>query len=93
MTPRRLSRRQHHGQAHGFNDRDNVVGMHPASGRGVVQGRITDRHLPMAEACFPGIRRFYEQMDRKPATFLQLVWEFEEMRNAKRKSAPKRRRR
>lgn len=47
----------------------------------------------MAEACFPGIRRFYEQMDRKPATFLQLVWEFEEMRNAKRKSAPKRRRR
>jgi hypothetical protein len=58
-----------------------------------VQGRITDRHLPMAESCFPGIRRFYEQMDRKPATFLQLVWEFEEMRSNQRPPTSKRRRR
>jgi hypothetical protein len=40
-------------------------------------GRITERHLPMAERCYPGIRRFYDRMAQKPATFLQLVWAYE----------------
>jgi hypothetical protein len=40
-------------------------------------GRITERHLPMAERCYPGIRRFYAGMVETPATFLQLVWAFE----------------
>lgn len=46
----------------------------------------------MAEEHFPGIRRFYEQLDRKPATFLQLVWQFEAMRSAKPVPSGKRRR-
>jgi len=43
-----------------------------------VQGRITERHLPLAEKCFPGIGRLYAEMATKPATFLQLVWAYEE---------------
>jgi len=42
-----------------------------------MQGRITERHLPLAEKSFPGIQRFYAQMQEKPATFLQLVWAYE----------------
>jgi hypothetical protein len=42
-----------------------------------VQGRITERQLPLAERSFPGITRFYASLDQKPATFLQLVWAFE----------------
>ena len=42
-----------------------------------VQGRITERQLPMAERCFPGISRFYAELDDKPVTFLQLLWAFE----------------
>jgi len=43
----------------------------------VVQGRITERQLPLAERSFPGISRFYEGLRDKPATFLQLLWAFE----------------
>jgi hypothetical protein len=46
-------------------------------GAATVQGRITERELPLAERSFPGISRFYAQLDRKPATFLQLVWAYE----------------
>jgi len=42
-----------------------------------VQGRITERQLPLAERSFPGISAFYAQLDDKPVTFLQLVWAFE----------------
>ena len=42
-----------------------------------MQGRITDRHLPMAEKCFPGIGRLYAEMPVKPTTFLQLLWAYE----------------
>jgi hypothetical protein len=42
-----------------------------------VQGRITERQLPHAERCFPGIQRFYDDLAEKPATFLQLLWAFE----------------
>jgi hypothetical protein len=47
-----------------------------------VQGRITERQLPLAERSFPGISRFYAQLDDKPATFLQLVWAYEATREA-----------
>jgi hypothetical protein len=45
--------------------------------RRAVQGRITERHLPLAEKSFPGICRFYDELPVKPVTFLQLVWAFE----------------
>jgi hypothetical protein len=55
-----------------------------------VQGRITESHLPQAERCFPGIRAYYEGLDRKPATFLQLLWAFE---GEQMRAAPRKRRR
>ena len=55
-----------------------------------MQGRITEKQLPLAEECFPGIQRFYARMDDKPATFLQLVWAFEADRAAVKQ--PRRRR-
>lgn len=42
-----------------------------------VQGRITESQLPDAERCMPGITRFYAQLRTKPATFLDLLWQFE----------------
>jgi len=61
---------------------------------GAVQGRITERHLPMAEKSFPGIGRFYRALPDKPATFLQLVWMFEAAQASGRAvAAPTRRRR
>ena len=42
-----------------------------------VQGRITERQLPLAERSFPGITRFYASLDEKPVTFLQLLWAYE----------------
>jgi hypothetical protein len=46
-------------------------------GAAQVQGRITESHLPKAEESSPGITRFYESLDEKPATFLDLLWAFE----------------
>jgi hypothetical protein len=51
-------------------------------GAAAVLGRITEHQLPLAERSFPGISRFYAQLDQKPATFLQLVWAYEAMRAA-----------
>ncbi|MCG8424796.1 MAG: hypothetical protein MJE77_43455 [Proteobacteria bacterium] len=45
----------------------------------VVQGRITEIDLPAAEKTFPGISAIYEILPEKPATFLQLVWLYEEL--------------
>ena len=42
-----------------------------------MQGLITERHFDSAEKWFPGIRRFYAALLRKPSTFLELVWEYE----------------
>ena len=42
-----------------------------------MQGLIKDCHLVAAERLFPGIRRFYERLSHKPATFLELVWKYE----------------
>ena len=62
--------------------------------RPAVQGRITERQLPLAEKSFPGIGRFYRALSDKPATFLQLVWMFEARQYGGRASAqPVRRKR
>jgi hypothetical protein len=45
----------------------------------IVQGRITEEQLPMAEQCFPGICQVYEALSVKPTTFLQLLWIYEEI--------------
>ena len=60
-----------------------------------MQGRITESHLPAAEESSPGITRFYESLDEKPATFLDLLWAFEARVRARNacKAARKRRRR
>lgn len=43
-----------------------------------MQGRITEKHLGLAERTFPGICEVYAALPEKPATFLQLVWLYEE---------------
>jgi hypothetical protein len=43
-----------------------------------MSGFITERDFAAAECEFPGIRRFYECMTRKPPTFLQLLWAYEQ---------------
>ena len=55
-----------------------------------MQGRITERQLPEAELSMPGITRVYEGLDRKPLTFLDLLWAFEG-RKTRCKSTRKRR--
>jgi len=57
-----------------------------------MQGRITERQLPLAERSHPGISRFYDELEDKPATFLQLLWAYEGARRT-RTSARKRRHR
>ncbi len=42
-----------------------------------LRGFITERDFDKAEEIFPGIGSFYEHCRRKPATFLNLVWQFE----------------
>lgn len=42
-----------------------------------MQGVITEQHFEMAERMFPGIRDFYDLLDTKPLTFLELVWAYE----------------
>jgi hypothetical protein len=55
-----------------------------------VQGRITETQLPAAEQSMPGITRFYNGLAVKPATFLDLLWQFEG-RRTRCKSSRKRR--
>ncbi|MBE7450695.1 MAG: hypothetical protein HS111_17895 [Kofleriaceae bacterium] len=45
-----------------------------------MQGRLTRRHLPLAEKSCPGIGELYRELDDKPATFLQLLWIYEARR-------------
>jgi hypothetical protein len=42
-----------------------------------VQGRITNKQLPKADRCIPGIARYHRELECKPMTFLQLLWKFE----------------
>lgn len=64
--------------------------------RRAVIGRITARHLPLAEKSCPGIGELYRELDDKPATFLQLLWIYEARRAGAiaktRRAAPRRRR-
>jgi hypothetical protein len=41
-----------------------------------LRGVITERELPLAEQCFPGIGDFYRRSPRRWTTFLELVWAF-----------------
>jgi hypothetical protein len=41
-----------------------------------MRGFITEQHLGAAETCFPGIGVLYKILTDKPATFLDLVWEY-----------------
>ena len=38
-----------------------------------MRGLITERHLGVAEHCFPGIRALFRSMPDKPRTFLDLL--------------------
>ncbi|HTJ42504.1 MAG TPA: hypothetical protein VL463_10445 [Kofleriaceae bacterium] len=40
-------------------------------------GVITEKNLTEAEECFPGISKFFDALDVKPRTFLELVRLFE----------------
>jgi hypothetical protein len=44
----------------------------------ILHGFITEQNFDQAEEAFPGIALFYEQCRRKPRTFLDLVWQFED---------------
>lgn len=49
-------------------------------------GFVTERDFDAAEAAFPGIERFFHELDRKPPTFLDLVWLFLDQKEAPRAS-------
>jgi hypothetical protein len=53
-----------------------------------VQGRITERELPLAEKSFPGISEMYGELEEKPVTFLQLVWMYQDRCAARCSAAP-----
>ncbi len=53
-----------------------------------MQGRITEKHLELAEDTFPGICEMYAALPEKPATFLQLVWLYEDAVQAVYESRP-----
>ena len=42
-----------------------------------LRGFITERDFDEAEEVFPGIAAFYGHCLRRPGTFLDLVWQFE----------------
>jgi hypothetical protein len=42
-------------------------------------GFITERELIEADEAFPGIKRFFESLRRKPRTFLNLVAMYEKL--------------
>ncbi|HUH01911.1 MAG TPA: hypothetical protein VML75_07930 [Kofleriaceae bacterium] len=44
-----------------------------------MRGRITETQLPLAEESFPGICDVYDALEHKPATFLQLLFIYEEI--------------
>jgi len=44
-----------------------------------MRGRITEAELPLAEESFPGICQVYDELPDKPATFLQLLWIYEDL--------------
>jgi hypothetical protein len=41
-----------------------------------MSGMVTEKDFAVADRVFPGIVRFFESLERKPKTFLELVWLF-----------------
>lgn len=42
-----------------------------------MQGRITNKHLPVAERSIPGIAGYCRSNTQPGCTFLELLWKFE----------------
>jgi hypothetical protein len=42
----------------------------------MMRGLITEQDFEAVDEAFPGIVRYYRELDEKPATFLELVWGF-----------------
>lgn len=42
----------------------------------MLQGMITECDFEAAECAFPGIVRYYRDLQNKPDTFLELLWGF-----------------
>ena len=42
-----------------------------------MQGMIKDKDLPLAEKEFPGLTPFFERLEPKPNTFLELIYQFQ----------------
>jgi hypothetical protein len=41
-----------------------------------MRGFITEKDFEKVDECFPGIVRYYRQLQDKPQTFLELLWGF-----------------
>ncbi len=42
----------------------------------MMRGMITERDFEECECAFPGIVRYYRELQVKPETFLELLWGF-----------------
>jgi hypothetical protein len=47
-----------------------------------MRGLITERDFVECDRAFPGICRYYSELQDKPRTFLELVWRFMACRSA-----------
>ncbi len=43
-----------------------------------MRGYITEIDFDQAEKSFPGIARYYRDLQSKPETFLELIWRYTE---------------
>jgi len=41
-----------------------------------MRGFITEKDFEKVDECFPGIVRYYRELQEKPRTFLELLWGF-----------------
>lgn len=41
-----------------------------------MTGIVTEKHWRLIEKVFPGMKRFYERLEKKPNTFLELEWKY-----------------
>lgn len=42
----------------------------------MMRGMVTESDFAEAECAFPGIVRYYRELQTKPETFLELLWGF-----------------
>ena len=52
-----------------------------------MRGFITDVDFEECDETFPGILRYYRDLDEKPTTFLELLWGFVNREEAGREAA------